>query len=325
MDYRPQPITVQEDTDNLDQTLRELQQKVRQYEDELEKLRSEQTQFSGSVAVADQARLIQAALKDVTESDPFLPLPGSLLPTLLALRKTHQTIQESNTYLASQRTSHEQLSRQLEADEGRLKDQSLLGNALTARIQSLRNEMDAGTHVTPEEGAKELLQELRSKKTAHDRETSKLLKVLLRFIDNHLAPMLAAEELGGPVVGDLVDIDGDDLAAGFNAQGKLKKPKASAGKDDKRQRRIDEIWGQSMNGGAGRQDEITAAAEEMKKLTEELLNTLAEARGDNAASYVQLPRESAAARFLVRSKVAQFHPKDATKLRLVDFGRDLEP
>jgi len=271
-----------------------------------------------------QSRIIQAALKEVTESDPFLPSPGSLLPALLALRRTHQTIQESNTYLASQRSSHEQLSRQLEADEARLKDQNLLGDALTARIDSLRDEVDANTNVTPEEGARERLQELRAKKKNFDRDTSKLMKVLLRFIDNHLAPMLAAEELGGPVVGDLMDVDGEALAAGFNAQGKLKKPKETADKDDKRQRRIDEIWGQAAEEGAGRQNEVTAAAAEMKSLTEELLNTLAEAEGDNSASYVQIPRESAAARFLVRSKVAQFHPRDAMRLKLIDFGRDLE-
>ena len=40
--------------------------------------------------------------------------------------------------------------------------------------------------------------------------------------------------------------------------------------------------------------------------------------------YINLNRESAAARFLVRAKVAAFHPKDARRLRLVDFGRDLE-
>ncbi|KAF4455073.1 chromosome segregation protein smc [Fusarium austroafricanum] len=324
MGDRSQHAAVQTYTVKLDQTLQELQQKVRQHEDELEKLRSGQVQSPGSVA--GQARLIQAALKEVTESEPFLPSPASLLPTLLALRKTHQTIQESNTYLASQHANHEELSRQLDADEARLKDQNLLGDALTARIQSLRDEVEASTHVTPEEGAKELLQELRANKKSYDRETSKLMKVLIRFIDNHLAPMLAAEELGGPVVGDLVDVDRDALAAGFSAQGKLKKPKDSADKDkdDKRQRRIDEIWGQATDGGTGRQDEVTAASAEMKQLTEELLNTLADAHGDNSASYVQLPRESAAARFLVRSKVAQFHPRDATRLKLVDFGRDLE-
>lgn len=276
-------------------------------------------------SVAGQARVIQTALKEVTDSDPFLPSPGSLLPALLALRKTHQTIQESNAYLASQRASHEQLSRQLEADQARLKDQNLLGEALSARIQSLRDELDANTNVTPQEGARERLQELRNKKKSYDRETSKLMKVLLKFIDNQLAPMLAAEELGGPVVGDLMDIDNEDLAAGFNAQGKLKKAKEGTSQDDKRQRRIDEIWGQAGDESGGRrQDEVTGAAAEMRQLTEELLNTLTEANGDNSASYVRLPRESAAARFLVRSKVAQFHPRDATRLRLVDFGRDLE-
>ncbi|KAF4996457.1 hypothetical protein FDECE_12430 [Fusarium decemcellulare] len=324
MDDRAQRATAQAYTANLDQTLRELQQKVREHENELEKLRSSQDELPQSVA--GQARVIQTALKEVTDSDPFLPFPGSLLPALLALRKTHQTIQESNAYLASQRASHEQLSRQLEADQARLKDQNLLGDALKARIQSLRDELDANTHVTPTEGAKERLQELRDKKKSYDKETSKLMKVLLQFIDNHLAPMLAAEELGGPVVGDLMDIDGEDLAAGFNAQGKLKKAKDGSGQEDKRQRRIDEIWGQAgdSTGGAERQDEVTSAGAEMRELTEELLNSLAEANGDNSASYVQLPRESAAARFLVRSKVAQFHPRDATRLRLVDFGRDLE-
>ncbi|RGP76349.1 chromosome segregation smc [Fusarium sporotrichioides] len=309
-------------TVSLDQTLRELQQQVRQHEEELERLRSDELRLPESVA--GQTRVIQAALKEVTESDPFLPSPGSLLPALLALRRTHQTIQESNTYLDSQRSAHEQLSRQLEADEARLKDQNLLSDALTARIHSLRDEVDASTNVTPEEGAKERLQELRAKKKSFDRDTTKLMKVLLRFIANHLAPMLAAEELGGPVVGDLMDVDGEALAAGFNAQGKLKKPKETADKEDKRQRRIDEIWGQAAAEESGRQSEVTAAAAEMRQLTEELLNTLSEAQGDNSASYVQLLRESAAARFLVRSKIAQFHPKDAMKLRLVDFGRDLE-
>ncbi|KAL6919884.1 hypothetical protein ACHAPO_001240 [Fusarium lateritium] len=309
-------------TVSLDQTLRELQQQVRKHEEELERLRSNELRLPESVV--GQTRVIQAAFKEVTESDPFLPSPDSLLPALLALRRSHQTIQESNIYLDSQRSTHEQLSRRLEADEARLKDQNLLGDALTARIQSLRDEVNASTNVTPEEGAKEQLQELRAKKKNFDRDTTKLIKVLLQFIANHLAPMLAAEELGGPVVGDLMDVDGEALAAGFNAQGKLKKPKEAADKDDKRQRRIDEIWGPAAVEGSGRQNEVTAAAAEMRQLTEELLNTLSEAQGDNSASYVQLSRESAAARFLVRSKIAQFHPRDAMRLRLVDFGRDLE-
>jgi hypothetical protein len=40
--------------------------------------------------------------------------------------------------------------------------------------------------------------------------------------------------------------------------------------------------------------------------------------------YVDLQRDSAAARFLVRAKVAQFHPRDAGRIRLIDFGRQLD-
>jgi hypothetical protein len=278
--------------------------------------------------VAGQAQVIKAGLDEVTDSEPFLPFPTSLLPALLALRKTHKTILESNAYLASQRASHDEVARQLEADQTQLKDQNLLKDALETRIQSLRDELEANADVSPEDGARERLEELKKKKSVYDRETSKLMKLLLGFINNTLAPMLAAEELGGPVVGELMDVDGDDLAGGFSSQGKLKKAKEGPDQDGKRQQRIDVIWGQATdnegNASARPQDEIAAAAAEMRQLTEELLNTHSSAKGDTGASYVQLPRESAVARFLVRSKVAQFHPKDATRLRLIDFGRELE-
>ena len=153
------------------------------------------------------------------------------------------------------------------------------------------------------------------------------MRFLRGFIKNDLAPMLAAEELGGPVVGELMDIDSEDLAGGFNAQGKLKKATKGALDQDKRQRRIDEIWGAATGGQRqeqGAEDEISAAGQEMRTLIENLLNRLATARGDNSESYVTLERESAAARFLIRSKVAQFHPKDSSRIRLVDFGRELE-
>ena len=131
------------------------------------------------------------------------------------------------------------------------------------------------------------------------------------------------------MVGDMMDIDMDELGAGFNAHGKLKKTKSSPD-EDVRQRRIDDIWGAGggqqakKRKGKRERDEATAAGAELKDLTEQLLNSWMESAGDNSASYVKIPRETAASRFLVRSKVAQFHPKDATRLRLVDFGRELD-
>jgi hypothetical protein len=180
------------------------------------------------------------------------------------------------------------------------------------------------TQQTPSQIAKDMIQELKRKKVYYERATGKLVKSFNEFIDDHLAAMLATEELGGPVVGELLEIDERNLEVGFNMQGKARKPKQFPN-EDKRQRRIDEIWGQRRSPECEQiWDEKTAAGAEMRELTENLLNSSVEAEGGGADAYVELGRESAAARFLVRSKVAQFHPKDARKLRLIDFGRELE-
>lgn len=273
---------------------------------------------------AGQARILKTAFDDVTNSEPFLPFPGSVLPALLALRKTHQTIQESKAFLASQTETTEKTKKRLKDDEAALRDQQLLNEALKQRIETLRTEADSGANAQPEDEARKRIEELRRKKQTYNKETSKLMKSLNRFIDDHLAVMLAAEAMGGPVVGDLMDADAEEIAAGFNAQGKLKKPKGEINKD-KSQRRIDDIWGPSDGSSGGKKRDVaTAAGEEMRQLTEELLNKLVEAKGSSSDAYVRLPYETASARFLIRSNVAQFHPKDAMRIRLVDYGRELD-
>lgn len=163
-----------------------------------------------------------------------------------------------------------------------------------------------------------------ARRDAFDTGTQDLKRALDSFIDERLAAMLAAEELGGPVVGDLADIDDDMLAAGFNAQGKAK-PLRGDGDDVVRQKRFDAIWGRIMDidSEEGTSSERDAAGMEIKVLIEELIATLIGESADGGV-YVDLPRESAAARFLVRAKVAQFHPKDARKLKLIDFGREID-
>ncbi|KAM0455464.1 hypothetical protein ACHAPV_007806 [Trichoderma viride] len=307
---------------NIDHTLKELQRKVREYEDQLSELRSAEDGTPNTAA--GQARILKTAFDDVTNSEPFLPFPGSVLPALLALRKTHQTIQESKAFLASQTETTEKTKKRLKDDEAALRDQQLLNEALKQRIETLRTEADSGANAQPEDEARKRIEELRRKKQTYNKETSKLMKSLNRFIDDHLAVMLAAEAMGGPVVGDLMDADAEEIAAGFNAQGKLKKPKGEINKD-KSQRRIDDIWGPSDGSSGGKKRDVaTAAGEEMRQLTEELLNKLVEAKGSSSDSYVRLPYETASARFLIRSNVAQFHPKDAMRIRLVDYGRELD-
>jgi hypothetical protein len=290
----------------------------------LSQLRSKDSAITQSAAA--QAEVVKSALRDVTNSEPFLPFPGSILPALVALRNTHETIVESRAYLETQKVAADREKRRLEADQANLRDQRLLTEALSARITSLREELASSADLQPEDGFKRRREELQARKKRYDKDARDLFRALRGFIDERLAGMLAAEELGGPVVGDLMDVDADDLVAGFSAQGKLKKAREPPN-DGKRQQRLDEIWGEgtsSREEGSGRQDETTEAAREVKELIEALLNQLQEAQGDTLASYVTLPRESAAARFLVRSKVALFHPKDATRLRLVDFGRELD-
>ncbi|KAF4581152.1 hypothetical protein GQ602_007289 [Ophiocordyceps camponoti-floridani] len=334
MDTNPPTQTeAQLHASNLDHTLKELQRKVQEHEAELERLRASLGPEAANPSPRTQLAVIKSALDEVTKSEPFLPSSGSVLPSLIALRKTHRTAIESETEMTAQKPILDRARSRLEEAQAHLTDQKLLNDALAARIQSLRSQLEdeQGSHQQeqqqPENASLLRMETLRAAKDRYGAETASMMRSLLAFIENHLAPMLAAEELGGPVVGSATEMDLDHLDAGFNAQGKLNKIKDKAGNQDKRQRRIDEIWG-SADAQAGADgpvdDEAAAAAREMQRLTEELLNALVEAKGDSTASYVKLNRESAAARFLVRSQVAQFHPKDATRIRLVDFGRELD-
>lgn len=265
---------------------------------------------------------MKTAFDDVRNSEPFFPFPDSVLPALLALRKTHQTVLESREYLDAQKSSLAEAASRLDASRADLADQKALSTALRSRIEELRGQgEDDG--LSAEDVARQRIREVREKRKHYDKETSRLLKAFKAFVDKRLAPLLAAEELGGPVVGDMMDVDEDDLAGGFDGRGRPKKAKGGARDDDKRQRRLEELWGGDEAGGR-EWDEKVAAGTEMKRLTEDLLNKLLEAGGNTAASYVKVDKESSSARFLVRSKVAQFHPRDATLLRLVDFGKEID-
>ncbi|RYP89634.1 hypothetical protein DL770_004281 [Monosporascus sp. CRB-9-2] len=305
---------------HLEETLKEL----------TEKLRSTPARNQLGRATPTQAPLeiMKAAYDELAQQTPFLPFPESVLPALLALRKTHQTVEETRAYLETHKVSVENAKRRLDVEKSNLADQQALSRSLQNRIQSLREGLEGRMEMGPDDIARERINDLKQKKKHYDREATKLVKALRKFIEKPLAGMLAAEELGGPVVGDMMDIDGDDLAAGFNSQGRPKKAKANPDLD-KRQRRIDEIWGMRdairVDGMADDdRDEISAAAAEMRELIEELLNALMQSEDDSSSAYVQLSKETAATRFLVRSKVAQFHPRDSTRLRLVDFGRELD-
>ncbi len=303
-----------------------------------------------------------AGYNDAARSEPFLPFAGSVLPALVALRKTHGVVAASRAYLTDEpwspapgpETALGRAQKQLALGRERLADQKALRAALEARAANLRAGLEVRSAMTAAQRRQEKLEALRAKKSEYDRDTSVLLRALRQFIHTQLGPMLAAEELGGPVVGGMADVQADDLEGGFNAQGRPRRVGSKGNGKDKenerdgdgrRQRRLDELWGGRGGGGGGSDGDdgqnsddandnndttmaeggaAATAAAELQELTEELLNAVASAGGGGAAAYVAVARESAAARFLVRSKVAQFHPKDAARLRLIDFGRELD-
>jgi hypothetical protein len=217
------------------------------------------------------------------------------------------------------------MQQQLEQEQAHLNDARLIATGLEARIEYLLADVLARSQQPQTQIAEDIIQDIKNKTARYDIETGKLVKAFNRFVDDHLAAMLAAEDMGGPVVGEMPDLDELSLEAGFNSQGKAKKPKDHSD-DGKRQRRIDDLWGQRPPGGRRNDepwDERRAAGADMRALTEQLLNRLVETEGGTDA-YVELEKESAAAKFLIRSKIAQFHPKDSNRLRLIDFGRELD-
>lgn len=267
------------------------------------------------------------AYRNIAGSEPLLPFPDSVLPALIALRTTNSTITESRIFLASQQISLQESQDRLGAEQANFSDQKALTRALENRIQSLRDGIASRTAMSPGQIAREKISELKQQIKDTDADRSRLLSALKGFIDEPLASMLAAEQIGGPVAGDMMDVDSDTLEAGFSTAGKRKKAKADTS-SNKRQRRIDDMLG----GGAERPGEDgapelnrrTAARDEMQELVEELMNKLTAADGSTSDAYVNIPEESAAVRFLTRVKVAEFHPRDSKRLRLVDFGREIE-
>jgi hypothetical protein len=236
-----------------------------------------------------------------------------VLPSLLAIEETARLVQENKM---SVRMTAEQLSgdrERLRFEEANLRDSQSIASGLRERIQRVRDANTRKEEQIPSQVAREQLAEQKKRNKELDRTTAKLKVSLDKFVDETLAPMLAAEDLGGPTVGDEFEVSDATLKAGYTAHGKPKKQKESVEAEDGSQQRIDKFM--KRNADEGSVNKRETAAKEMH----DLLDAMLEAN----SSYIDLKRDSAASRFLVRAKVAQFHPRDARRLRLIDFGRSL--
>ena len=268
-----------------------------------------------------QLQVVKEAYARLKPTPTFLPSKGSLLPALLSARTLRQNVLGTKEAIAS---TEEQISKSgatLKREEANLHDANLLTKAMEDRIKRLRTQHEERSQKTPAQLAEELIAVKREQQQTYDEKFKNLGDDFHDFIAQVLAPMLAAEALGGPVMGDMPDVEDDELAVGFTKKGKLKSTKRRPS-DSKRQRKIDQIWGSKAVDDGENLTEAEAADNEMRKLIEGLFATLTGPGGGKA--YFELDRDSAASRFLVRAKIAQFHPRDANKLRLIDFGRELD-
>ena len=240
------------------------------------------------------------------------------------MRSTLNVVDQTKASILETKEDIEKAEQRLRQEEADLKDARFITRALKERIVKVQREHEEQSQKSNEDVIKDIIQEQVQQRRHYTMELRNLVKAFNRFVDQDLAAMVAVEDLGGPVVGDLLDIDEDTLRTGFTQQGRPKKAKADKTKDDaNRKRRNEEIWGSEDEDMAeSTRSEKHAAGASFRKLTEDLLN--AAAGEDDSDPYIRISRESAAVRFLVRAKVAQFHPDDARQLRLIDFGLELD-
>ncbi|PQE22777.1 Centromere Cenp-K protein [Rutstroemia sp. NJR-2017a BVV2] len=336
-------------TARLDRTLKDLQDRVKEQELVLQELRANAPTPPDSSLLPSQdprTKLSQIlahkeAYQSILSAPPHLPPANSPLPALLAYRTILSTLQETHSHIPTLTQTLNTTLTHLSTAQSQLHSAQAISSGLESRILSLQQEIHQKTQKTPSQVASDLRAAFKQGKRNYDASTSKLVRTFNEFIDEYLSLMLAAEELGGPIVGEMMDVTPAVLAVGFSAQGKPKRTREGKEKEgldgDMRQMRIDKIWGvnprvnAAEDGERGRDrdkggewDERTAAAAEMRDLAEQLLNALLEKDETGTDGFIEIERETSAVRFLVRSKVAQFHFKDARRLRLVDFEKDIE-
>ncbi|KAI9694290.1 MAG: hypothetical protein M1820_009049 [Bogoriella megaspora] len=315
--------------ERLNRTLQKLQDQVAEQRRALETLRESsdhpapRTPSSHPQTHTRQLQAVKASYENLTNEKPSFPSADSPIPSLIATRVTEEKISGLKHTITDSQSELERAQSRLEDEERNLRDNNLITVELEKRIAKLREERLQQSQKSPTAIADGQIKAKQKRKQNYIQDIDRLQRALDDFIKGHLAAMLAAEELGGPTVGDMLEISEEILENGFSAQGKPKTTSRTTGKPSSDQMRIDR-QGNLVRGTVGQQglSEKDSAAVEMRHLLDSLFTALLE--GESSSGHITPQRDSAASRFLVRAKVAQFHPKDARRLRLIDFGRELD-
>ncbi|KAJ6261069.1 hypothetical protein Dda_3734 [Drechslerella dactyloides] len=308
--------SVTEDVKTLDELIKKQEAAIRGLQAQIDALH---TRDDATPQKIDAAR--KHALKDGSERFfaelPWLPEEESGLNTLLAVRSVLRVIEESRKEITETERRVEEAKQTLRREQGWVATAQELEKELKRRAA----ELEKLSRVNMSQDARDKRKLTEYEKTRKDMisMSAKLAKDLAKFVRERLGVMLAVEEAGGPVVGSELDLQNlrQYLEVDDGSTGRRNK---AAKARERGQRRLDEIWGGGNADGeetGESADPENKAGEELLELIETMLNKMLE---DNTHAYTKLSRDSAASRFLVRSFAASLHPKDAIKIRLLDFG-----
>ncbi|KAK6520877.1 hypothetical protein TWF506_001120 [Arthrobotrys conoides] len=306
--------TVRQDIRTLDELIKKQEDAIRGLKSQIERLHKREEATPEKVALAKTI-----ALKDGSQSYfdelPWLPHDDSGTNTLLTLRNVLNVIEANRKGVTDAERKVEEMKKAVRRERGWVATAQEIEKELDRKIDELEG-VDRLPEPTKRRERKQI--EAYEKEAKEMTKTSvRLTKELQKFVKEKLGAAIAVEEAGGPVIGsklNLIELRNYlDIEAGDGKTGRRTKAVKAR---ERGQKRLDEIWGGQDDEGVAISPE-EKAGEELLELIEKLVNTML---NDDPHAYTRLTRESAASRYLVRSFVATLHPKDAMRIRLIDFG-----
>ncbi|KAF3907767.1 hypothetical protein AA313_de0210155 [Arthrobotrys entomopaga] len=308
--------SVGKDIQTLDELIKKQEDAIRELKSELEMLHNRKDVTPQKIEVAKVNGLKNGSEKYFVEL-PWLPEEESGVNTLLAVRGVLEVIEESRKRRSDTEKRVEEMKKVVRREQGWVATAQEVQEELKKKIGELEkldrvNENDAKRD-------KRRIAEYEQSRKEMEKTGDILMRELGKFIKSRLGVMIAVEEAGGPVVGSELDVEKLKQYLEVEAGSTGRRNKAAKARE-RGQKRLDEIWGGGDEDG-GSLDPERRAGEELLELVEAMMNTMLE---DDPHSYTKLTRESAASRFLVRSFVATLHPKDAMRIRLLDFAGKID-
>ncbi|KAK6536803.1 hypothetical protein TWF281_001014 [Arthrobotrys megalospora] len=309
--------TVRQDIRTLDELIKKQEDAIRGLKSQIEELHKREEATPQKIAVA-KATALKNGSERYFEELPWLPEDDSGINTLLTLRSVLKVIEANREGVTDAERKLEEMKRTVRREQGWVATAQEIEKELERKIYELEG-IDRLPD-NPKKRERKQIEEYENMAKETTRVSTRLGKELQKFVKAKLGAMIAVEEAGGPVAGSKLNlVELRNYLDIEETDGTGRKTKAAKARE-RGQKRLDEIWGSRDEEGALISPEAKAG-EEFLELIEGLVNKML---NDDPHAYTRLTRESAASRYLVRSFVASLHPKDAMRIRLLDFAGKID-